>query len=217
MKIRGAFAALKGRGASVNDASRQPRVGFVTRRTAETDIELQLVLDGEGHADVQTGIGFFDHMLTAFARHGSFDLTVRVDGDLHVDGHHTVEDTGLCLGQALHAALGDKAGIQRFGSAYVPMDEALVLAALDLSGRPYLAYDLTPSGRIGEFDAVLTEEFFRAFATTGGVTLHLRQLAGKNEHHIVEAAFKAAARALRTAVAFDPLMKGIPSTKGMLA
>ena len=133
-----------------------------------------------------------------------FDLTVRVDGDLHVDGHHTVEDTGLCLGQALHAALGDKAGIQRFGSAHVPMDDALVLAALDLSGRPYLAYDLTPAGRIGQFDAVLAEEFFRAFATTGGVTLHVRELAGKNEHHIIEAAFKAVARALKDAAAFDP-------------
>lgn len=197
--------------------TRGPRTGFVTRRTAETDIELRLVLDGAGEADVQTGIGFFDHMLTAFARHGLFDLTVRVDGDLHVDGHHTVEDTGLCLGQALHAALGDKAGIQRFGSVHVPMDDALVLAALDLSGRPYLAYDLTPAGRIGQFDAVLAEEFFRAFATTGGVTLHVRQLAGKNEHHIIEAAFKAVARALKDAAAFDPRVKGVPSTKGMLA
>lgn len=201
----------------VSDGNKSPRVGQVSRRTAETDIQLQLVLDGDGHADVETGIGFFDHMLTAFARHGLFDLTVRVDGDLHVDGHHTVEDTGLCLGQALYAALGDKSGIRRFGSAYVPMDDALVLAALDLSGRPYIAYDLTPRGRIGQFDAVLGAEFFRAFATTGGVTLHMRQLAGVNEHHIVEAAFKAVARALRDAVAYDPRVKGVPSTKGMLA
>lgn len=208
---------MKGRNADMGDGNKGPRTGIVTRKTAETDIELQLVLDGEGHADVETGIGFFDHMLTAFARHGLFDLTVRVDGDLHVDGHHTVEDTGLCLGRALYEALGDKAGIQRFGSAYVPMDDALVLAALDLSGRPYLAYDLTPAGRIGQFDAVLTEEFFRAFSTTGGVTLHMRELAGKNEHHIVEAAFKAVARALRDAVAYDPRVKGVPSTKGMLA
>lgn len=196
---------------------RPPRIGRVTRRTAETDIDLQIVLDGEGNADVETGIGFFDHMLTAFARHGLFDLTVRVDGDLHVDGHHTVEDTGICLGQALHSALGDKAGIRRFGSAYVPMDDALVLAALDLSGRPYIAYDLTPQGRVGQFDAVLGEEFFRALATAGGVTLHMRQLAGRNEHHILEAAFKAVARALRDAVDYDPRVKGVPSTKGMLA
>lgn len=202
---------------NARSGSRSPRIGRVTRRTAETDIDLQIVLDGEGNADVETGIGFFDHMLTAFARHGLFDLTVRVDGDLHVDGHHTVEDTGICLGQALHTALGDKAGIRRFGSAYVPMDDALVLAALDLSGRPYIAYDLMVQGRVGQFDAVLGEEFFRALATTGGVTLHMRQLAGRNEHHILEAAFKAVARALRDAVDYDPRVKGVPSTKGMLA
>lgn len=193
------------------------RNGRVARKTTETDIELTLTIDGEGRADVSTGIGFFDHMLTSFAKHGAFDLTVRVRGDLHVDGHHTVEDTGLCLGQALRDALGDKAGIRRFGHAYVPMDEALVLAVVDLSGRPYLAYNVSVSGRIGQFDAVLTEEFFRAFASTGGVSLHLRQLAGKNEHHIVEAAFKAAARALREAVEPDPRIKGVPSTKGVLA
>lgn len=193
------------------------RRGFVTRRTAETDIELDITLDGEGTADVQTGIGFFDHMLTALARHGGFDLTVRAQGDLHVDEHHTVEDTGLCLGQALHAALGDKAGVRRFGSAVIPMDEALVLAAVDLSGRPFLAWEVNVSGRIGQFDAVLAEEFFRALASAGGITLHVRQLAGKNEHHIVEATFKAVARALREAVSFDARVKGIPSTKGMLA
>lgn len=194
----------------------EARRGIVERRTTETDIQLEFNLDGSGNADVETGIGFFDHMLVAFARHGLFDLTVRVQGDLHVDGHHTVEDTGLCLGQALNSALGDKAGIVRFGSAHVPMDDALVLAALDLSGRPFIAYDLTPASMVGNFDSVLGEEFFRAFATTGGVTLHMRQLAGRNDHHILEAAFKAVARALRAAVDYDPRVQGIPSTKGML-
>lgn len=193
------------------------RIATVERRTTETDIRLTLNLDGTGQADIETGIGFFDHMLTAFARHGLFDLTVRTEGDLHVDGHHTVEDTGLCLGMALKDALGDKAGITRYAHAYVPMDDALVLAALDLSGRPYLDYDLTPKGMVGAFDGSLGEEFFRAFATTGGVTLHLRQFAGKNDHHILEAAFKAVTRALRFAVAYDPRVQGVPSTKGMLA
>ncbi|HLT59059.1 MAG: imidazoleglycerol-phosphate dehydratase HisB [Limnochordales bacterium] len=192
------------------------RRGEVSRRTAETDIRLRLDLDGQGRAQAATGIGFFDHMLTAFARHGLFDLEVQCTGDLHVDGHHTVEDTGLCLGQALRQALGDKAGIRRFGHACVPMDEALVLAAVDISGRPYLAYDLEPQGRIGEFDAELGEEFFRALVSTAGITLHLRQLAGRNSHHILEAAFKAAARALRDAVERDARVAGIPSTKGVI-
>lgn len=193
------------------------RTATIARTTTETDIHLTLHLDGTGRADVGTGIGFFDHMLTAFARHGLFDLTVGTDGDLHVDGHHTVEDTGLCLGMALKEALGDKTGIARYGEAFVPMDDALVLAALDLSGRPYLDYGLTAQGMVGAFDAVLGEEFFRALATTGGITLHVRQLAGRNEHHILEAAFKAVARALRMAVALDPRVQGVPSTKGMLA
>ena len=198
------------------DAAKQPRRGEVQRRTAETDIKLVLGLDGQGRAQVETGIGFFDHLLTALARHGTFDLEVHCRGDLHVDGHHTVEDTGLCLGQALRQALGDKAGIRRFGHAYVPMDEALVLAAIDISGRPYLAYDLAPSGRVGEFDAELGEEFFRAVVNTAGITLHLRQLAGRNSHHILEAGFKAFARALRDAVALDPRVVGVPSTKGVI-
>lgn len=203
-------------GRTLRTSRDEPRRGAVARQTTETDIRLELNLDGSGQADVETGIGFFDHMLTAFARHGLFDLAVRVTGDLHVDGHHTVEDTGLCLGQALKEALGDKAGIVRYGHAYVPMDDALVLAALDLSGRPFTAYDLTPVGMVGQFDAVLGEEFFRAFATTSGMTLHMRQLAGRNAHHILEAAFKAVARALKDAVAHDPRVQGIPSTKGLL-
>lgn len=198
------------------EAAGRLRRGDVDRRTGETDIRLRLNLDGEGRAQVETGIGFFDHMLTAFARHGLFDLEVRCTGDLHVDGHHTVEDTGLCLGQALRRALGDKAGIRRFGHAYVPMDEALVLAAIDISGRPYLACDLPVHGRIGSFDAELVEEFFRALVSTAGITLHIRQLAGRNGHHIVEAAFKAVARALKDAVALDPRVQGIPSTKGVI-
>lgn len=198
------------------DAAKQPRRGEVQRRTAETDIKLVLDLDGQGRAQVETGIGFFDHLLAALARHGTFDLEVHCQGDLHVDGHHTVEDTGLCLGQALRKALGDKAGIRRFGHAYVPLDEALVLAAIDISGRPYLAYDLAPSGRVGEFDAELGEEFFRAVVNTAGITLHLRQLAGRNSHHILEAGFKAFVRALRDAVALDPRVVGVPSTKGVI-
>ncbi|HEY8418404.1 MAG TPA: imidazoleglycerol-phosphate dehydratase HisB [Limnochordales bacterium] len=198
------------------DAAGRGRRGEVTRRTAETDIRLVLELDGRGRAAVETGIGFFDHVLTAWARHGLFDLEVHAQGDLHVDGHHTVEDTGLCLGQALRQALGDKAGIRRFGHAYVPMDEALVLAAVDISGRPYLAYDLAVHGRVGGFDAQLGEEFFRALVNTAGITLHLRQLAGRNTHHVLEAAFKAAARALRDAVALDPRVEGVPSTKGVI-
>lgn len=198
------------------DAAKQPRRGEVQRRTAETDIKLVLGLDGQGRAQVETGIGFFDHLLTALARHGTFDLEVHCRGDLHVDGHHTVEDTGLCLGQALRQALGDKAGIRRFGHACVPMDEALVLAAIDISGRPFLAYDLAPSGRVGEFDAELGEEFFRAVVNTAGITLHLRQLSGRNSHHILEAGFKAFARALRDAVGLDPRVEGVPSTKGVI-
>ncbi|OUM99045.1 MAG: imidazoleglycerol-phosphate dehydratase [Firmicutes bacterium ZCTH02-B6] len=198
------------------ETAKQARRGEVQRRTAETDIRLELDLDGQGRAHVATGIGFFDHLLTALARHGLFDLTVHCTGDLHVDGHHTVEDTGLCLGQALRQALGDKAGIRRFGHAYVPMDEALVLAAVDISGRPYLAYDLAPTGKVGQFDAELGEEFFRAVVNTAGITLHLRQLAGRNSHHILEAGFKAFARALRDAVSLDPRVVGVPSTKGVI-
>lgn len=195
---------------------RRSRRAEIERRTAETDIKLRLDLDGQGRAEVATGIGFFDHLLTAFSRHGLFDLEVRCRGDLHVDGHHTVEDTGLCLGHGLRQALGDKAGIRRFGHAFVPMDDALVLAAVDISGRPYLDYDLTPAGRIGTFDAELGEEFFRALVSTAGITLHIRQFAGRNGHHILEACFKAAGRALRDAVALDPRVSGVPSTKGVI-
>lgn len=194
------------------------RTATIKRTTNETDIELTLNLDGTGVADVETGIGFFDHMLTAFARHGLFDLTVRAQGDLYVDGHHTVEDAGIVLGQAFAQALGDKRGIRRFGSLVLPMDEALVLAACDLSGRGQLHWDVAvPSVMIGEFDATLAKEFFIAFATNAGVTLHVRSLAGENAHHIVEAAFKAAARALREAVEPDPRMgDALPTTKGAL-
>lgn len=195
------------------------RVASRERNTQETRIRLTLNLDGEGRADVKTGIGFFDHMLTAFARHGLFDLAVAVDGDLEVDGHHTVEDTGLVLGAAMKEALGDKASIERFGHAYVPMDESLVLAVVDLSGRPYLAFEgfRFDVPAVGAFDTSLTHEFFRAFSNECGCNLHLRALACGNAHHVIEAAFKAAARALRAAVARNPRIKGVPSTKGILA
>src|SRR5690625_4606181 len=160
----------------------------ISRRTAETDIKLRLDLDGTGAGNIDTGIGFFDHMLQGFARHGLFDLRVEVDGDLHIDGHHTVEDSGIVLGQAFSEALGDKAGIRRYGSAYVPMDEVLVLAAVDLSGRPYLAFDgfEFASLSVGDFDSELTLEFFRSFSMHGAMNLHLRCLAGGNTHHLID-------------------------------
>ncbi|WP_080798631.1 imidazoleglycerol-phosphate dehydratase HisB [Arabiibacter massiliensis] len=194
------------------------RTAALRRTTNETDIELSVNLDGTGAADVETGIGFFDHMLAAFGRHGMFDLRVRAKGDLEVDGHHTVEDTGIVLGQAFAQALGDKRGIRRFGSLALPMDEALVLAACDLSGRGQLHWDVdVPPVMIGAFDATLAKEFFIAFAANAGVTLHVRGLAGENAHHIVEAAFKAVARALREAVEPDArLGDALPSTKGSL-
>lgn len=194
------------------------REATILRETAETRIEVTVNLDGAGRADVACGIGFFDHMLCAFARHGRFDLKVSVRGDLHVDGHHTVEDTGIVLGRALAEALGEKAGIERFGSAFVPMDEALVLAALDISGRGQLHWAAeVPFGMVGDFDTQLAREFFIALAANAGITLHVRQLAGDNVHHILEAAFKAAGRALRQAVAIDPALAGeVPSTKGVL-
>lgn len=194
------------------------RTATVSRATAETDIEVTVNLDGSGRAEVSTGIGFFDHMLTAFARHGRIDLAVRVAGDLQVDGHHTVEDTGIVIGQALAEALGEKAGITRYGSAFVPMDEALVLAALDISGRGQLHWAVeVPFGMVGDFDTQLAREFFLALAANAGITLHVRQQAGDNVHHIFEAAFKAAGRALRQAVAIDAALAGeVPSTKGCL-
>jgi imidazoleglycerol-phosphate dehydratase len=195
-----------------------PRSATLTRTTSETDIALTLALDGTGHADVATGIGFLDHMLTAFARHGLFDLSVQAKGDLHIDFHHTTEDVGIVLGQALATALGDKRGIRRFGQALVPMDEALAEVAVDLSGRPFLAWDVTfAQPKIGEMDTELFEEFFRALAMNGLLTLHVQRRAGRNAHHVAEACFKAVARALRMATEADPRAAGkIPSTKGSL-
>ena len=194
------------------------REATILRETAETRIEVTVNLDGAGQAEIATGIGFFDHMLCAFARHGRFDLKVSVRGDLHVDGHHTVEDTGIVLGQAFSTALGDKRGITRFGSQFVPMDEALVLAACDVSGRGQLHYDVAlPIEIIGTFDTTLAKEFFIALAANAGVTLHVRSFSGENAHHLIEAAFKAAGRALSAACALNPRIEGVlPSTKGTL-
>ncbi len=193
------------------------RTARVQRETAETRIDLRLDLDGTGTATVATGVGFFDHMLTLLARHGLLDLAVEARGDLHVDAHHTVEDVGICLGKALVQALGDKAGIRRYGSATLPMDEALVTAAVDLSGRPLCVWNVAvPRETLGNFNAPLAEEFWRAVAGSGLLTLHVVGHYGSNTHHIVEAVFKAAARALRQAVEPDPRMTGVPSTKGVL-
>ncbi|MEO1724504.1 MAG: imidazoleglycerol-phosphate dehydratase HisB [Pseudomonadota bacterium] len=190
----------------------------VTRETAETKITIEVNLDGTGASDCATGIGFFDHMLDQIARHSLIDLTVRAKGDLHIDDHHTVEDTGIVLGRALAEAMGDKRGIRRYGASLLPMDEALVRAALDLSGRPFLVWDLPlPTAKIGTFDTELVREFFTAFAMNARMTLHVTKLAGENSHHIAEAAFKAVARALREAVETDPRRAGaLPSTKGAL-
>ncbi len=190
----------------------------IDRNTRETSISLSLNLDGNGLCDVRTGCGFMDHMLTLFASHGRFDLTVACTGDVQVDDHHTVEDIGICLGRAFEEALGDKKGICRYGSCILPMDESLVLSAVDLSGRSYLGFDLPiPCEKVGAFDTELVEEFFMAFARSAGCTLHIRKMAGSNSHHIIEAAFKATARALRAAVAADERAAGeIPSTKGAL-
>ena len=194
------------------------RSAEIRRKTAETDIQLALDLDGAGKSDVATGCGFLDHMLTLFARHGRFDLTARCWGDTYVDDHHTVEDIGICLGDALRQALGDKRGIARYGSCILPMDEALVLTAVDLSGRGLLCCDLDiPTEKVGTFDTELTEEFLMALARRGDMTVHVRQLAGVNSHHIAEGVFKALARCLRQAAAIDPAAAGeIPSTKGVL-
>ena len=194
------------------------RIAQIARKTTETDIKLTLDLDGTGASTIATGVGFFDHMLTAFARHALFDLTVQAEGDLHIDSHHTVEDVGIVLGQALRHALGDRRGITRFGQALVPMDEALAEAAVDISGRAYLAWSV-PFERpmLGAMDTQLAEEFFRALAGNALVTLHVKLRAGSNAHHVAEASFKAAARALRMAVAPDLRQNGaIPSTKGAL-
>lgn len=194
------------------------RKAKVERKTSETAISLELGLDGSGEVRAATGIGFFDHMLTLFARHGLFDLELVADGDLQVDFHHTVEDTGITLGQALTKALGDKAGIRRYGLAYVPMDEALVRVVVDLSGRPFLAYnapsDVEPVG--GNFSFQLVEEFLRALSVHGGMNLHVDVLAGRDAHHMAEGVFKALARALDQATQLDSRVRGIPSTKGVL-
>ncbi|HEX7240332.1 MAG TPA: imidazoleglycerol-phosphate dehydratase HisB [Longimicrobiaceae bacterium] len=197
-----------------------PRIGERSRRTRETEVEVRVDLDGSGAAAVRTGIGFFDHMLDALARHGMFDLSVRCAGDLHIDAHHTVEDVGIVLGGAFLDALGDKAGIARYADATVPLDEALVRAVVDVSGRPFLHFDVpTPPDqpRVGEFDAALSAEFWRAFAMESRITLHLDGLRGDNAHHVVEATFKAAARALDAATRIDPRRADVvPSTKGAL-
>lgn len=194
------------------------RTASVARKTAETEISVEIDLDGKGLFDCRTGSGFFDHMLDQLARHSLIDIAVRAKGDSHVDDHHTVEDTGIALGQALAEALGDKTGIRRYGSCLLPMDDALVRAAIDLSGRPFLVWNLDmPTAKIGSFDSELVREFFRAFGTHGGMTLHVDKLHGINSHHLAEAAFKAVARALREAVETDSRRTdAVPSTKGAL-
>lgn len=193
------------------------RTATIDRKTAETDIQLSLNVDGTGCADIATGVGFLDHMLTLFAKHGVFDLTIRAKGDLQVDQHHTVEDVGICLGQALRQAIGDKAGIRRYGHFTLPMDETLATVALDLGGRCAIAFHADfPSAKIGGFDTELVEEFWRAFAGNALCNLHILVHYGRNSHHISEAIFKATARALRMATETDPRMPGVPSTKGTL-
>ncbi len=201
----------------VDAVSNNGRKAAITRATSETKVAITLDIDGAGTSQIATGIGFFDHMLILFAKHGLFSLEVAATGDLVIDGHHTVEDVGIVLGQALAKATGDKAGIRRYGHVYVPMDEALVLVVVDFSGRPFLAFDTElGQGRIGEFDVEMTEEFLRAVAVNAGLTLHVKVLAGKNRHHIVEAIFKALGRALAQSLERDPRVQGVPSSKGTL-
>jgi imidazoleglycerol-phosphate dehydratase len=199
-------------------ASQAPRTAEVSRNTAETRIRVKINLDGTGHSRLSTGIGFFDHMLDQIARHGLIDLDVEADGDLHIDGHHTVEDVGITLGQAVQQAVGDKKGIRRYGHAYVPLDEALSRVVIDFSGRPGLVMDVPfKSGMVGTFDTQLAHEFFQGFVNHAGVTLHIDNLKGENAHHQAETVFKAFARALRAAVELDPRALGsVPSTKGTL-
>ena len=194
------------------------RTAEITRTTKETGIRLRLNLDGSGRATVSTGIGFFDHMLEAFARHGLFDLEVECKGDLHVDGHHTVEDVGIALGQAIAKGLGDRAGIRRYADATIPLDDALVRAVIDVSGRPYLSYhvEIPKWQMLGDYDVFLTPEFVRGLVMNAGLTVHVDLLRGDNPHHIVEALFKGLARALEGAVRVDPRVAGVPSTKGVL-
>jgi imidazoleglycerol-phosphate dehydratase len=194
------------------------RKAEITRRTSETDITVRIDLDGSGAYDNRTGVGFFDHMLDQLARHALIDMAVAAKGDLHIDDHHTVEDTGIALGQALAKAMGDKRGIRRYGSCLLPMDDALVRVALDLSGRPYLVWNVAmPAPKIGTFDTELVREFFQGFSTHGGITLHVDLIHGTNSHHVAEAAFKAVARSLRDALEVDPRKAdAVPSTKGTL-
>jgi len=193
------------------------RIGRVNRKTKETDIQLELQIDGTGKSDVHTGIGFFDHMLEGFAKHGFFDLNVRVEGDLVVDCHHTIEDTGIALGEAIKEALGDKQGIRRYGNFLLPMDETLVLTAVDLSGRPYLNYSAEfHTERVGYFDTEMVREFFYAVSYSAGMNLHIKEIDGENSHHIIEAMFKGFAKALDEATSYDTRIQGLMTTKGML-
>jgi imidazoleglycerol-phosphate dehydratase len=193
------------------------RIAEIERKTKETEIKLELNLDGNGVATIETGIGFFDHMLDGFARHGFFDLKVEAAGDLYVDGHHTIEDTGIVLGQVIKSALGDKKGIKRYGSFILPMDDALVLCSIDLSGRPYFDFDVTlTSDRVGYMDTEMVKEFFYAISYTAGMNLHIKMLNGTNNHHIIEAIFKAFAKALDEASSYDPRIQGVLSTKGTI-
>ena len=197
--------------------TKMARCAEIKRKTAETQISVKLTLDGEGKCDIATGIGFLDHMLTLLAKHSFMDLTVRAKGDLEVDSHHTVEDIGIVLGEALREALGDKAGIHRYGNCFIPMDETLAQACLDFSGRPFLVFGAEiPKIKLGNYDTEMTEEFFRAVAMHCGLTLHIRVLYGSNVHHIIEAIFKAFARAVAEAAAVDPRVKGVMSSKGVL-
>ena len=194
------------------------RIAEISRKTAETDIKLSLNLDGKGNSIIKTGCGFFDHMLTLFAKHGRFDLRVECEGDTYVDYHHTVEDIGIVLGKAFNQALGEKRGIVRYGNFILPMDESLIMSAVDISGRAYLGYALNiPTQKVGDFDTELVEEFFVAFCHNAGLNLHIRQLAGSNSHHIIEGTFKSVARSLKAAVSVDEAFRDeIPSTKGVL-
>ena len=194
------------------------RTSQINRKTSETEIELSLNLDGSGTSNIDTGIGFLDHMFTLFARHGRFDLDIKCKGDIQVDDHHSTEDIGICLGLAFEEALGDMGGINRYANIILPMDESLILCAADISGRSYLGYDLSlPTEKVGSFDTELIEEFFLAFIRKSGITLHIKQLAGSNSHHIIEGTFKAFGRVMKTAVSIDPALNGeIPSTKGVL-
>ena len=193
------------------------RIASITRTTKETKIQLTLNLDGTGKADIQTGIGFFDHMLHSFARHGFFDLTLQVEGDLYVDCHHTIEDVGIVLGEAIKGALGEKKSIKRYGSFFLPMDEALVMCAIDLSGRPYLDFELPFTvERVGDFDTEMAKEFFYAISYRAGMNLHMRKMRGDNNHHLLEASFKAFAKALDEASTIDPRIQDVLSTKGTL-